>query len=164
MIIVFVNFIISVHQCHFIMVYLESMAMGKYLNNFGNKVANIFFIPNASRSHFEVFNDQNLHFLWAKTAKNWEKKGSVGGCPMNKLKKIVGQKCPRLLNLCQNTEKNCFATNAPKSHLRSPVTKISIFWGPNYLTHAVTNTAAYTCISLFCNTLLPSGKAVLVFH
>ena len=30
------------------------------------------------------------------------------------------------------------------------------------LSHTATNTAAYKCISLFCNTFLPLGKAVLV--
>ena len=42
------------------------------------------------------------------------------------------------------------------------MTKICIFGGPNYLPRSTTNTAAYKCISLFCNTFLPSGKAVLV--
>ena len=50
----------------------------------------------------------------------------------------------------------------PKSICGSPMTNISIFLGPNYLPHVVINTAAYKYISLFCNTFLPSGKAVLV--
>ena len=44
------------------------------------------------------------------------------------------------------------------------MTKILIFWGPNYLLHATTNTAAYKCFTLFSNTFLPSGKTVLVYN
>ena len=51
----------------------------------------------------------------------------------------------------------------PKVIWGSPMTHICIFLGPNYLPHAATNTAAYRCISLFCNTFLPLGKAVLVY-
>ena len=88
------------------------------------------------------------------------------GSPLIKICIILGPKNANFL-FCSNTPKVICVV--------SPMTKICVFWwpkmqknkicifvGPNYLPHAATNTAAYKCISLFCNTFLPSGKAILV--
>ena len=77
---------------------------------------------------------------------------------MTKIYIFCGPKMPKTEEkLAKKLQTFWGATNAPKSHLGSPMTKMCIFWGPNYLPHA-----AYKCISLFCNTFLASEKAVLI--
>ena len=85
-------------------------------------------------------------------------------CAMTKICiSFVGQKWKKYIkNPPQNEKKIVLPQMPPKVIWGSPMTKIYIFWGPNYLPHATTNTAAYKCIFLFCNTFLPSWKAVLV--
>ena len=78
----------------------------------------------------------------------------IWGIQGQKFAFFVGPKCQKLKNFYFLFL--FFATIARKSHLGSPMTKICIFLVPNYLSHAAANTAA------FCNTFLPSGKAVLV--
>ena len=73
--------------------------------------------------------------------------------------------CLRVLMAKKKTGKNMPKNSKMLSKVfwGSLVTEICIFSGPTYLPHGATNTAAYKCISLFYNTFLPSGKAVLVF-
>ena len=102
-------------------------------------------VPNDPKSCYLVLsNDQNLHFLWAKNAKNWKKtikkcfvpkppKTHLGVSSDQNLHFFVGQKCEKMQNYCKKPQKLCFAKNALKVFWRSPMTKIRIFWGPNYL-------------------------------
>ena len=57
-----------------------------------------------------------------------------------------------------DVQESCFAKNAPQSNL-------VVFNDENVhilVAKLSTNISAYKCISLFCNTFLASGKAVLV--
>ena len=85
-------------------------------------------------------------------------------CPMTKICILCGPKMPKNggKKICKKPQKFCLPQMPRKLFSGTPVTEMCIFWGPNTLPHATTNTAAYKCICLFCNTFLPSGKAVLV--
>ena len=99
---------------------------------------------NAPKDHLGVVSDSILHFFlqrMAKNVKNWTKTSNF----------LVLQ-IPQNSNIwfCHKCSQKSFDDQ-----------DLHIF-GPILFAHASTNTAAYKCISLFWNTFLPSGKAVLV--
>ena len=118
------------------------------------------FGQNAPKHHLWDSHEQNLH-IWGVHNAFW----GWGVCvPVTKSCILYGSKMPKTTpqKLQIKLKKFALPKILKKVLWGSPMMNICIFWGSNCLPHAATNSAAYKCISLFCNTFLPSGKAVLV--
>ena len=113
------------------------------------------------QTHLGIFNDQHLleKNLIMFFAPNIQK--GLLGCRMTNTA-FWGTKSAKIRTKMPKNKNIVLPANASQSHSEvSNDQNVHIFGTvPNYLPHATTNTAAYKCICLFCNTFVLSGKTV----